>query len=41
MGAARASRHTPSFAKAIVQQYDGKGEVAARLKLEPGKIRNS
>ncbi|WIA38743.1 hypothetical protein OEZ86_002042 [Tetradesmus obliquus] len=41
MGAARAARHTPSFAKAIVQQYDTKGEVSARLKLEPGKSRTS
>eukprot|EP00882_Tetradesmus_deserticola_P004812 GHRQ01005071.1.p1 GENE.GHRQ01005071.1~~GHRQ01005071.1.p1 ORF type:complete len:466 (+),score=194.94 GHRQ01005071.1:243-1640(+) len=41
MGAARAAQHTPSFAKAIVQQYDGKGEVAARLKLEPGKSKSS
>jgi NAD(P)H-dependent FMN reductase len=41
MGSVRAARHTPAFAKAIVQQYDGKGEVAARLKLEPGKSRNS
>ncbi|KAF6262368.1 coenzyme F420 hydrogenase [Scenedesmus sp. NREL 46B-D3] len=41
MGASRAARHTPSFAKAIVQQYDGKGEVAARLKLEPGKSKSS
>lgn len=41
MGATRAQRHTPSFAKAIVQQYDTKGEVTARLKLEPGKSKSS
>lgn len=37
MGSARAERHTPGFAKAIVAQYDAKGEVAARLALQPGK----
>eukprot|EP00879_Flechtneria_rotunda_P014646 GHRR01015305.1.p1 GENE.GHRR01015305.1~~GHRR01015305.1.p1 ORF type:complete len:238 (+),score=88.27 GHRR01015305.1:614-1327(+) len=37
MGSARAAHHIPLFAKQIVQQYDTKGEVVARLKLEPGK----
>ena len=32
-GQARADRHIPEFAKRIMQQYDSKGEVSARLKL--------
>jgi 7-hydroxymethyl chlorophyll a reductase len=37
MGEARAAEHMPQFAKRIVQQYDGRGEVSARLKLTPKK----
>jgi hypothetical protein len=34
MGEARTEQHMPQFAKRIVQQYDGRGEVSARLKLK-------
>ncbi|KAL6760746.1 coenzyme F420 hydrogenase family [Haematococcus lacustris] len=33
MGAKRAAQHTPAYAKKIVAEYDGKGEVAARLAM--------
>lgn len=32
-GEARAAQHIPAFARKIVQQYDQKGEISARLKL--------
>lgn len=37
MGSKRAAQHIPSFAKAIVSQYNDKGQVDARLQLQPGK----
>jgi 7-hydroxymethyl chlorophyll a reductase len=37
MGSKRAEQHIPSFAQEIVRQYNSKGEVDARLQLQPGK----
>jgi hypothetical protein len=37
MGDARAARHIPGFAQAIVAQYNAKGEVDKRLAMSPGK----
>ncbi|KAG2498592.1 hypothetical protein HYH03_003343 [Edaphochlamys debaryana] len=36
-GPERAAQHIPSYAKAIVQQYDKDGAVTKRLQMEPGK----
>lgn len=37
MGSSRAAQHIPSFAKAIVTEYNSKGEVDKRLAMSPGK----
>jgi 7-hydroxymethyl chlorophyll a reductase len=35
MGESRAERHVPEFAKKILAEYDGQGEISARLNLKP------